>query len=85
MKRNLNRWQRVKKRAYERDNGECVLCHNRADDVHHVIFRSKGGQDDIHNVVCLCREHHEMAHGVHAKEMREWFLNYLEEVTMHDR
>ena len=31
-------------------------------DVHHIVFRSRGGSDDICNLVCLCRVHHGLVH-----------------------
>lgn len=78
MKRSKSKWRRVKERVYERDNGECIICHDRATDAHHVIFRSQLGKDDVNNVVCLCRKHHLDAHGVKAKKMRDDFLAYLQ-------
>lgn len=83
MKHSKSKWRRVKERVYERDNGECIICHDRATDAHHVIFRSQLGKDDVNNVVCLCRYHHEMAHGTRAKEMRAYFQAYLQEVKHH--
>lgn len=77
MKRSLNKWHKVKKQAARRDHDECVICHAKATDVHHVVYRSQLGKDDINNVVCLCRLHHEMAHGVHARQMRQMFQAYL--------
>ena len=68
------RWQ-----VYERDGGECVICHRPACDVHHVIFRSAGGADSLDNCVSLCRECHERyAHGSAEKHWQEEFIKYLE-------
>lgn len=78
MKHSKSKWRRVKERVYERDNGECIICHDRATDAHHVIPRSQLGKDDVNNVVCLCRYHHEMAHSEHAKELRAYFTAYLQ-------
>lgn len=78
MKRSLSKWKRVKKKVHERDNGECIICHDIATDAHHVIPRSQLGKDDVNNVVCLCRYHHEMAHSEHAKELRAYFTAYLQ-------
>ena len=80
MKRSKAHWLAVKKDVAERDNYSCVLCGCPANDVHHVIFRSHGGPDDINNCVCLCRPCHEMAHGTNARLVREKLLEYLEGV-----
>lgn len=45
-----------------RDNGLCVLCYAAAIDIHHVIFKSKGGRGVFTNGVCLCRDCHDRAH-----------------------
>jgi hypothetical protein len=36
--------------------------------VHHIQFKSQGGDDDPSNLVCLCPTHHH--HGVHAHTIR---------------
>lgn len=47
---------------------EISECHNTAVDVHHIIFRSKFGsktkdeQDNIKNLIGLCRTCHDKAH-----------------------
>jgi len=46
----------------------CEVCQCRAVDIHHIIPRSKFGsktkriQDDIYNLIALCRECHDLAH-----------------------
>lgn len=64
-------YTKVRKLVYERDGGLCVLCGAMATDTHHIIFRSHGGPDTLENLVCLCRECHNLAHGVQAKEVRK--------------
>ena len=78
MKRRHAIWHKVKKEAAARDGYRCILCGAPATDVHHVVFRSQGGKDDVNNVVCLCRACHEAAHGIGAKHYRELFKKYLE-------
>jgi hypothetical protein len=41
----------------------CEVCGAVAVDVHHVLFKSQQGKDEIHNLILLCRYHHDMAHG----------------------
>lgn len=47
----------------EQDVIMCEACGiNRCVDVHHLVFRSHGGTDDIENLIGLCRKCHEDAH-----------------------
>lgn len=78
MKRNLYKYRKVKKEVAERDNYTCVLCGRYpAADAHHVIFRSKQGEDCKENIVCLCRNCHDKAHGIHAKVIQTELISYL--------
>jgi len=40
-----------------------------ANDIHHVLFKSHGGTDDIENLIALTRDEHNMAHA--DKEFNE--------------
>lgn len=31
-------------------------------DIHHIIFKSQRGSDEVSNLIALCRQHHEQAH-----------------------
>lgn len=63
-------FRKTKIQAYERDYGLCVLCGRQSVEVHHIVFRSQLGTSELSNLVCLCRECHNAAHGVKAKEIR---------------
>lgn len=62
----------------------CENCGKKAVDIHHLIFRSHRGKDNIKNLCALCRKCHERAHGepefnerlkhVHHKRMIKSFL-----------
>ncbi len=49
-----------------RDNHTCILCNKRKKnerlEVHHVIYKSKGGADHFNNLVTLHKECHEKVH-----------------------
>lgn len=64
--------QTKRKQAYyeavQRDLSLCQICGKQANDVHHIVFRSHGGADMPENLICLCREHHEMVH----KDEKVW-------------
>ncbi len=53
-----------------RDRGYCQMpgCSRAAAHAHHVVYRSRGGADDVENLVSLCSAHH--LHGVHAGFIR---------------
>lgn len=46
----------------EQDIILCKVCGQIAVDIHHIIYRSQGGSDEINNLISLCRKHHEDAH-----------------------
>ena len=56
---------------YDIDPGDFVACENcgsQAVDIHHLKFRSQGGQDVIENLMALCREcHFEVHNGTKIK------------------
>jgi len=41
---------------------DCEVCKSQAVDVHHIIFKSQGGKDEISNLIALCRHCHDLAH-----------------------
>ncbi len=52
----------------DRDQGWCQVpgCSHRATDAHHVLFRSRGGGDELENQAGTCRFHHlRCIHGGH--------------------
>ena len=71
----------------QRDGNQCQCCHipvfvaamnpcQRAQ-VHHIVFRSKGGADDKKNMITVCAECHALIHcheievrGTHALNVR---------------
>jgi len=58
-------------KIYNRDGWRCMApgCTSRRNlEVHHIVYRSQGGDDRPDNLVCLCRFHHQMGeHGLLAK------------------
>lgn len=40
----------------------CQSCGAVAVDIHHIIYRSRGGSDEADNLIALCRKCHEKAH-----------------------
>lgn len=55
---------RVRAVVKSRDNGRCRVpgCTKTTCDLHHLRFRSAGGDDSTSNLYLLCREHHRAVH-----------------------
>lgn len=58
-------WDSIRKDVYWRDNYTCQSCgaENEELHAHHIIPKSKGGSDDMGNLVTLCKSCHESVHG----------------------
>jgi hypothetical protein len=53
------------RRVLDRDQWKCTYpgCNARCElTVHHIIFRSQGGPDEMWNAITLCRFHHQLLH-----------------------
>lgn len=52
--------EQSREQVFERDNGKCVICHQPAQDSHHIMERRlfPDGGYYINNLVSLCAEHH---------------------------
>ena len=74
-------YRRLRK-AFKRDSGICLICGNKAKDVHHIIpfreFKDGKESDKITNLISLCKRCHRKTFG---KEFTfvEYFRDILEE------
>jgi len=77
--RTTNAGQIIWINVIRRDRGKCVICGEKACDVHEIISRSHFGTRTMHiclsmkNRVCLCRGCHEKAQG-----QAEWMTKLLQ-------
>jgi len=57
-------------------DGEYIpcVCGKNATDIHHIVFKSQGGSDNISNLVALCRECHVKVHNDKDKEFTKDFF-----------
>ena len=64
----------------EQDVISCENCGRRAVDIHHLVFRSHGGGNDIENLMALCRDCHDEAHEnrVFNKRLKKKHLIYID-------
>lgn len=45
-----------------KQNGKCAICNEPIEHVHHIVPRSKGGSDNVKNLIGLCKRCHDMVH-----------------------
>ena len=63
----------------DRDDGLCIICGRPAVDLHHIMFKSRSGNNTAYNLVCVCRRCHSMIHGNNKK----WFPILLKHQRKH--
>lgn len=63
----------------EQDKILCEMCHNLAVDIHHIIYKSRGGKDEIENLIALCRDCHNLAHD---EKLDKETLQYIHDCTI---
>lgn len=68
---------RQRANVFERDRFRCRGCAKPAEDIHHIVFRSQGGSDDLVNLVALCRNCHDQAHGKRGNGLPAWVLRAM--------
>jgi len=68
---------RLRANIFERDRFRCRGCAKSADEIHHMVFRSQGGSDDPSNLVAVCRNCHEQAHGRRGGKLPAWVLQAM--------
>ena len=60
-------WTKIYLDYFGYDKGEWIQCEvpdcgKQGIDIHHLLPRSRGGKDNIENLICLCRDHHHEVH-----------------------
>jgi len=60
----------------EQDIALCENCQKEiASDIHHIRFKSRGGEDSIENLMALCRKCHKKAHFEMTPYLRAEYLS----------
>lgn len=82
----------TRKAVYRRDGYRCALCDDtRYLQIHHVIHRSHGGHNGMHNLICLCSKCHAAAHGTNLydfdlqkEEVEQAIIEYMADYYAQD-
>ena len=64
-------WRFMRNLALHRDNYTCVYCARPADTVDHIVARSKGGANNLDNLVAACRRCNTLR-GTSCVECPQW-------------
>ena len=69
---------------WEGEYFQCQIpgCDNPAVDVHHILPKGRQGKDNIENLIGLCRDCHNIAHG-QKKGVKRFELEYLFKLQKH--
>jgi 5-methylcytosine-specific restriction endonuclease McrA len=52
-----------------RDGGVCRITGQPAESIHHIVYRSHGGNNTSYNLICLSNKQHERVHN----NGKKWF------------
>jgi 5-methylcytosine-specific restriction endonuclease McrA len=72
--------KKLKESVLSRDGHICTVCGEnslRKLDIHHIVFVSEGGTDEMNNLVTLCKECH---YGVHIMP-KDRYVDYFKAYT----
>lgn len=58
----------VRTQVMFRDRNRCRWCGGIANHLHHIRYRSEGVDHSVHNLISLCRTHHDLVH----TDKRRW-------------
>ena len=59
----------VRASVIDRDEGLCQVTGHQAEEIHHILYRSRGGNNSAYNLISLSRYMHEQVH----KNGKKWF------------
>jgi len=72
----------------EQDTVLCEVCGKagRIDhggfDLHHIVFRSHGGGDNVENIICLCLKCHRASHGLEKTYLHKDVLQTIHNLKL---
>ena len=70
-------YDEVRRRVLERDGWRCQRCGCRHSlEVHHQVFRSHSGTDEMSNLITLCAACHRSEHGIRGSNLAKFGGNF---------
>jgi 5-methylcytosine-specific restriction endonuclease McrA len=71
----------VRLEVVTRDQGRCRICQSAMFlHIHHIKYRSEGGDHDLGNLISLCEHHHSMVH-TNKKKYQQMLFDILGETN----
>ena len=69
-------WDKLRRIVYKRAKYTCQYCGERYQGInaHHIIALSKGGKNDLNNLICICDQCHSILHPTNLR-LRKKGLN----------
>ena len=67
--------EKTRREVWERCKGRCEYCGKKAVDPHHIIYRSKGGDNNKENLIPLCNTCH-----AQTNFKRDNWINYFQDI-----
>jgi 5-methylcytosine-specific restriction endonuclease McrA len=71
--------------VYERDLGTCQITGKAGEEVHHIVFKSQGGDNSPRNLVLLSKEGHMIQHGLISHKRKHSCDELKERVRKNER
>ncbi|MCX7596799.1 MAG: HNH endonuclease [Fischerella sp.] len=69
----MSSWREIRSKVLQRDNRKCQVCGKEySGQVHHIIPKSKGGTNDLSNLILLCGRCHML-----ISPVPEWLITKL--------
>lgn len=62
------KWKELRRKAYKRSSNKCEFCEKKAYAVHHVKYPKRFEEDNLDNLIVVCKKCHELNHGIRDEE-----------------
>ncbi len=63
-----DQWKKLIEEAYVKAGGSCSLCWGKPEAVHHIKYPKDLKDDDLDNLIAVCKRCHDILHGIPTKE-----------------
>ena len=72
-------WDKLRWIVYKRANYSCQYCGERYRGInaHHIIALSKGGNNNLDNLICICNQCHSILHPANSRLEEKELINNI--------